>query len=271
MSGEPKCPLCGAAGSALLAEIRSRPARETDFGVPAGKYLRRLFRCGACGVYHNAQDMVGPEVYEREYNKATYNRDLTASYRRIRALPEEKSDNKQRVKRVAAFLEKRKKPAETSVLDVGSGLCVFLGELKERGFQCYCVDPDPLSAKHALSVGVDGAHAGTLEDYAPGRTFDLLTFNKVLEHVADSAAMLRRAAALGGTVYVEVPDGEAAYRAGGAVDREEFFIEHYTAFSPASFEKLAEKAGFKVLEAGRLHEPSDKYTIYGFLKATPSP
>jgi hypothetical protein len=72
----------------------------------------------------------------------------------------------------------------------------------------------------------------------------------------------------GGTVYVELPDGEAAARDPDGPDREEFFIEHLWAFSPRSLELLAERAGFAADRVERIREPSDKYTLFGFL--TPS-
>ena len=72
----------------------------------------------------------------------------------------------------------------------------------------------------------------------------------------------------GGTVYVELPDGEVAARFGP--DREEFYIEHIHVFSMASLCLLAMRAGFDVRVATRLHEPSDKYTLVAFLGACPT-
>jgi hypothetical protein len=46
----------------------------------------------------------------------------------------------------------------------------------------------------------------------------------------------------GGLVYVELPDGDAAYTEGP--DREEFFIEHLHVFSPLSARVLARRGGF---------------------------
>jgi hypothetical protein len=96
--------------------------------------------------------------------------------------------------------------------------------------------------------------------------YDVVTFNKVLEHVLDPVAMLARAADFlipGGFVYVELPDGEAAEKDGK--EREEFFIEHYHVFSVASIAILSQRAGFTVNEIERLREPSGKYTLRAFL------
>jgi len=96
--------------------------------------------------------------------------------------------------------------------------------------------------------------------------FDLVTFNKVLEHVKDPVAMLAKAAGnvrAGGAVYVELPDGEAAAAHGPG--REEFFIEHHHVFSAASVAILAERAGFRLVAFERLQEPSTKFTLRSFL------
>jgi 2-polyprenyl-3-methyl-5-hydroxy-6-metoxy-1,4-benzoquinol methylase len=214
--------------------------------------------------------MLDSSIYRRAYNEATYRLDLQDKYASIRALPEDRSDNKQRVRRVIAFSKRMgQRPQKASVLDIGSGLCVFLGEMKDVGYSCFCLDPDPFAVDHALkTVCVDGAYAGTLDDYKPDRAFDIITLNKVLEHVPDPARMLKQAAELlapNGFIYIELPDGEAALKEGAAFDREEFYIEHFTIFTWDSFRRLTEMAGVKVVEMESIHEPSDKFTLYGFL------
>jgi 2-polyprenyl-3-methyl-5-hydroxy-6-metoxy-1,4-benzoquinol methylase len=97
--------------------------------------------------------------------------------------------------------------------------------------------------------------------------FDLVTLNKVLEHVVDPVAMLARAGdhvAPGGAVYVELPDGEVATPLGPG--REEFGLEHYHAFSMTSMCLMASRAGLVVRNAARLREPSTKVTLYAFLE-----
>ena len=100
--------------------------------------------------------------------------------------------------------------------------------------------------------------------------FDLVTFNKVLEHVDDPVAMLASVARLltpNGLVYVELPDGEAAEAEGK--EREEFLLGHKHVFSLASYALLIAKAGFELLTCERLREPSTKFTLRGFAhKAT---
>lgn len=263
------CFLCGSSAWHCLAELNQRPERETDFGIPVGHYHRRIVRCGECGVCVSRQQMLAADMYAQQYNEATYKNQLVQQFDRIVALPEGKSDNKQRVARVVAFLRGRELAGDVPrVLDVGSGLCVFLAELKQHGMYCECVDPDPLSAEHARRhAGVDKAVAGSFDAYRPDQVFDVIAFNKVLEHVADPVGMLRHAReclADGGVVYVELPDAEGALANGTAEEREEFFIEHHAVYSPDSLKRLAAAADYSVVAVEQLHEPSDKYTIAAF-------
>jgi len=118
------------------------------------------------------------------------------------------------------------------------------------------------------TVGVD-AVGSDFGSYRSPRTFDVVTFNKVLEHVEDPVAMLAHAVdaiASGGFVYLEVPDGESAVGAGSG--REEFFIDHHHIFSAASLALMIVRAGFTLRLLERLLEPSSKYTLRAF--AVPS-
>ena len=65
-----------------------------------------------------------------------------------------------------------------------------------------------------------------------------------------------------GLVYIELPDGTAALK--DSIFREEFFIEHYHAFSMSSISLLIEKSGLVPLDINRVREPSGKYTLRAF-------
>ncbi|MEJ7786234.1 MAG: class I SAM-dependent methyltransferase [Solirubrobacteraceae bacterium] len=257
------CPACDAGGLEEAFAYRAQPDGETVFDLGEQTYRRRYLRCPRCGHYLSDHELDLAALYEGEYMDATYAGDrLRSTYERIMALPPERSDNAARVHRICSRL----RPG--SVLDVGSGLGVFPARMKEAGWRATALDPDARAIAHARDhIGVDAVQADFM---APGELsrYDLVTLNKVLEHVEDPVAMLRRAhAALaeGGTVYIELPDGECA--AADGAGREEFFIEHLHVFSMASMCLLAARAGFVVRAAERLREPSDKYTLYAFLEA----
>jgi 2-polyprenyl-3-methyl-5-hydroxy-6-metoxy-1,4-benzoquinol methylase len=229
-----------------------------------------LVRCTECGHFRSIHDMDMSQLYSGAYVSSTYGEDgLKRAFDRIIGLDPRKSDNVGRVARVLAFAATHLQISERkpSILDVGSGLCVFLHRLKAiADWNCTALDPDPRAVQHARTVaGVNGLCADFNRDPHLG-TYDVISFNKVLEHVLDPVAMLARSVeyvAPGGFVYVELPDGEAA--AEESLVREEFFVDHHHVFSPMSLRLLAERAGFEVLELERLREPSSKYTLRAFL------
>lgn len=258
------CPLCdGRLQTAFRYE--QPPEGETPFPLAEGqRYEREYLRCTTCGHFVAVHDLDLAGLYEGEYMDSTYAGDrLRETFERIMALPPERSDNLRRVERIQSFWD----TAPGSVLDVGSGLGVFGARMKEAGWSCTALDPDPRSVRHAAEVvGVNAVQAdfNTADDL--GR-FDLVTFNKVLEHIDDPVAMLARARAFqayGGIVYVEVPDGEGAATDGP--EREEFFVEHVHVFSAASLALLCARAGFSLEALKRIREPSTKYTLAAFMR-----
>ncbi len=254
------CP-CGGDRFTSVHTYFAPPAGEVRFASTASDYRRELYRCSLCGHYISVFNL-GASFYAGEYVDATYGDKMRATFDKIMALPPGKSDNAGRVARINDFAG----PANgRTVLDVGSGLCVFLARMKQHGWTCTALDPDARAATHAREVaGVEGLQ-GSLP--LTGRTFDVITFNKVLEHVEDPVALLAMAkpiVAPTGFIYVELPDGEAAAREDG-FGREEFFVEHFHVFSIASLACLAERAGFEVRTIERLREPSTKFTLRAFL------
>lgn len=262
------CPVTGAATWRLIKSYDAPPAGETDFGITA--YRRDLLQDPITGHVVNRHDIDLSGLYAGDYWDRTYGGGRMARvFDRIMALPPDQSDNRGRV----AFLQAQcaGSGGGRTLLDIGSGLAVFPAAMRMAGWQVTALDPDPRSARHAQQkAGVEGLVADFMTDTLD-RRFDLVTLNKVLEHVPDPVAMLRRTRdvlAPGGTVYVELPDGEAALAREGP-DREEFFIEHFCAFSASSYALLVRRAGFSLRLLQRVVEPSGKYTLRGVMVAEP--
>ena len=154
-----------------------------------------------------------------------------------------------------------------TILDIGSGLGVFPYAIKKVGWNCTALDPDVRSVRHAREiVGVEAIHGDFMEVQDIGQ-FDIITFNKVLEHIVDPIAMLTKSSRhllSTGFVYIEVPDGESAVVDGS--EREEFFIDHFHIFSLTSLSLLSTYANFSVQTIERIREPSGKYTLRAFLQ-----
>lgn len=264
-----QCPVTGARDWVLIRRYDRPPVGETDFGITP--YRRDLLQSPSTGHVVNHHHFDLGTLYRGDYWDRTYGEGRMArTFARIMALPPESSDNRQRVVYLVAAT--RDLPGERSLLDVGSGLAVFPAAMREQGWRAVALDPDPRSARHAEEMaGVEGLVADFMTDRLD-RRFTLVTFNKVLEHVSDPIAMLRRARdvlAPGGLVYVELPDGEGALVAIGP-DREEFFVEHYCAFSMVSFAMLARRAGFRLNRLERIVEPSGKFTLRGVMVPDPA-
>jgi SAM-dependent methyltransferase len=261
-----QCRLCGSDCRTLITVFDQRPEGETDFGI--ADYHRELWRCDICGHFENRHTFDFSSLYSGAYSKATYGERLRTNFEMIMALPPERSDNRQRAAYIDEFWNALGRGDRRELVDVGSGLAVFAAAMKEKGWRCLAVDPDPEAVRQARDMAGAEALIGDFLALSPPRPFALVTFNKVLEHVPDMRAMLEHAKRWltdDGLIYVELPDGEAAITDPLGPAREEFFVEHFCAFSAASYTLLAQQAGLRVHRLDRVREPSAKYTLRGFL------
>lgn len=262
------CPLCQSSGFRVVFEYTEPPEGEIRFRFSAGsEYSRRIIACETCAHFLSVHEMDMSGMYSEEYVSSTYGQSdgIRKTFEKILGLPPEQSDNTGRVSRIVSFAAQffgaARKP---TLMDVGSGLCVFPYRMKQAGWDCTALDPDIRNAEHAQKVAGVTAVCADFMQYHSG-SYDVITFNKVLEHVADPIAMLRKSARHlnpGGFVYIELPDGEAAASEGPG--REEFFIDHHHIFSASSFSLLVQRAGLRLMVLERIREPSTKFTLRGF-------
>lgn len=267
------CPFCHSKQTECLLVIDQRPPLETNFNIPADQYKRSYHLCHDCEIYFAHHDYDFEELYRGNYNNSTYSNQLASTYEKIMSLPEGNSDNVLRCERIDQKLKSLGfTPTETQILDIGSGLSVFLGKMKTYGYSGYAIDPDQDSVNHAVDyIKIEGGFCGDIHDFNPNKKFPVLCMNKVLEHVKDPLELLNTSLThldLNGVCYLELPDGPRAHKNGGIFEREEFYIEHYYCFSEKSFNKLMQDAGLKDIEIHAIFEPSGKYTLYGFGRKT---
>lgn len=265
-----KCPLCETVNCEFIYTITEISEKEKRLGINSDGYLRSICLCRKCDVFFNWHNYDMSCIYEGTYHEIAHGK-IVDRYLTIRRMPEAQSINKQRVRRIVEFVQKQGfEFSRTSILDVGSGLCVFSGELKDLGFRCYCIDPDPCAVKHAeANVKVDGAFCGTMMEFSSELKYDIICFNKVLEHIKNPAGALSKAKDFlnqDGFVYIELPDAYGALGAGTMAERPEFFAEHYTVFTEKSLKWIVEATGFQCIDYRKIHEPGDKFTLYAFLK-----
>lgn len=272
LCGVEKACICGSLFFDNIFTYDAPPAGEVRFAFSAGTdYHRKVIRCCYCGHFLSKHNMNEKNLYNGGYVDANYKNPegMETAFQRIINLPTDCSDNTGRVAKVISFAERhfagyhQEKP---DILDVGSGLGVFLYLVKKAGWDCTALDPDERAACHSRErIGIK-AIQGDFFAVALEQSFDVISLNKVLEHVEKPVAMLEKAGHHlneKGFIYVEVPDGEAAML--GGPEREEFYIDHPHIFSAASLAVLAHRAGLKLLEMQRLQEPSSKFTLRGFI------
>lgn len=253
-----------------LFRYTSPPIGETPFPF-SGSYIRYFDECQVCGHMYGRHEADMSLLYDQTYVDATYggSEGMRHRFEKIMALPHHQSDNRARVSRVLEFSAQRKSSQlRTRLLDVGAGIGVFPAAMQEAGWSAIALEPDPRTVIHLREVVKVEALCDDVRNLSAencGR-FDLITFNKVLEHVGDPVKLLiaaRELMAVDGFIYIEVPDVAAAQI---SFEREEFFIEHLHVFSPASLANMAELAGLQVQKIERIVEPSSKCTLVGFLQ-----
>jgi SAM-dependent methyltransferase len=267
-----RCPISGMTDARRVFVYDAPPAVEVGFRRPDGEpYHREVWQFAGSNHFVSTHAMTVATDYTGAYVDATYGdrAGMESAFQRIITLAPERSDNVGRMRRVQAFAaEHFGRDRGIRLLDIGAGLGVFPHAVRQAGWDCTAIDPDPRAVEHLRkTVGVAAVCGDFLQARDIGR-FDVITLNKVLEHVVNPILMLRRTVrflAPGGFVYFEVPDGELAAREGP--EREEFSIEHLHVFSFASVVMLASGAGLVPQVVERLREPSAKFTLRAFLTA----
>jgi SAM-dependent methyltransferase len=267
LAGHAPCPMCDGTEFVVAFNYDRLMPLEVAFEfAKSDSYWREIHRCVSCGHFVESLALDQTSLYASDYVTSTYGDadGLKRSFEKVMSLPPEQSDNAGRVNCVLShFGASAHRPWE--LLDVGSGLCVFAARMREAGWNCTVLDLDPRLVEHAKRVAKVTAHLGDIANVDGLGFYDLITFNKVLEHVVDPVAMLQASARVlsqAGLVYIEVPDGEAAALEGR--EREEFLLGHRHVFSCRSLKHLIERAGFRAHGIKWLREPSGKYTLRTF-------
>lgn len=266
----PPCAYCGHPDQRPIATFTQACPGENLFGIAPDSYHRTLLRCPQCGHFHNDHAHVEAlrETYLNDYRRKAYGDALKERFEKIMALPPAQSNNHARIESLHEWLHSEGLTQAGRLLDIGSGTAVFGAGMQRRGWHVCVIDVDATSTAHAREhAGLD-SRTGYFLDITPAafgqEAFDLLTFNKVLEHVppATAIAMLHHAATFlkpEGWLYLELPDGEAAILHGP--ERSEFHLEHFGAFSAASTSLLLHHGGYTTQRLQRLLEPSGKLTL----------
>lgn len=158
--------------------------------------------------------------------------------------------------------------AGARLLDVGSAHGWFLEEAAARGADATGIEPDEEVAAKPLSRGLAVRSGYFPEVVADSESFDIVTFNDVLEHIPDVRATLQACARVvrpGGILSVNIPSADGlgyhvastAARLGVRGPFERFWqyglpSPHCHYFTRASLAKLMTECGFVVEEISAL-------------------
>ena len=261
---EKLCRFCRS-NKVLIKQFNRPPKGETNFGF--SPYNRSLWQCTGCRHITNQHNFnIDTAFYKETYQRSTYREKARSRFTDLMALPKEQSDNRQRANFIDNFWNDTQPNKEKSCLDVGSGLGVFPAVLKELNWDCVAIEPDPEACEIIREkIGIEVLSGELVECQKIGE-FNLICFNKVLEHTQNPKEMLLQSTShlkSGGLLYIELPDGETALKESGP-DREEFFVEHFDAYSRKSLELLMNSVRFKILTIDQVYEPSGKFTLRAF-------
>lgn len=265
-----QCP-CGAEYLKEVYQYSSPPKMESNFNLRGSEYKRSFDQCKICHHIFGRHDIDLSELYSEEYVTATYGdcAGMLKRFKHVSSLPKSSSDNFFRVDAIHAFLKVMQNNNLSNgrrLLDIGAGIGVFPYAMKALGWEVLGVEPDKRTARHLrenLGINCISEDFFNVSSSVVGK-FNLISLNKVLEHLENPALMLNHARDFlesNGLVYIEVPDIEASLE---GFFREEFFIEHHHVFSETSLCSLIRRAELNLLRIDRLREPSGKYTLRAF-------
>lgn len=269
------CNICEQRLGKILLEINQLDRFEKHVGVSESGYQRYWKECEFCGTASNILPLDSISKLENIHD-AYYEIDFAGSsisekFKKIMSLPEGTSDNSGRVNRIVAYARASLDHKRIKILDIGAGTGVFLTKLLEKTgntWDCTALEPDPKAAVHLKEINLFEVVEKEFQPQLFSDAFDVITLNKVLEHIEypvkflkDAVAHLRKDS---GFIYVEVPDlrtineRESTDNILGPL--------HYHLYSPTSLSYAMDKAGIMPLLVERIEEASGKLTVYAFGK-----
>lgn len=269
-----RCALCAGEDAREILRIDQPDRFEQSIGVGPHGYTRCWVECQQCGGATNVlpeESALRLSALRAAYYEVDFmGSDIGEKYLRVMSMPAGQSDNAGRVARVTDFVRRWSgAPARSRVMDIGAGTGVFLSRLVDQtagAWQCLGVEPDPRAAAHLRQLEkfavVEAMYLGQPEL----RGFNLVTLNKVLEHIEQPLPFLLQVVQSlvpdDGLLYVEVPD-KLTTRLRSPQDNILGAL-HCHLYDPTSLGYLLRRAGLELLCVNRVAEPSGKLSVYAF-------
>ena len=244
----------------VLAKIfTSKPDGEIKFPL-SGKYRRKYYKCEICDHHISDHNYDLNSLYKGDYISSTYgNYDgLKLRFKKIFNLKSKLSDNYHRCLRIKKFFENARKPIK--MLDIGAGLGVFPKKLKNNKFKnIYLIETDDININF-LKNFLKFKNTFKYKKFIKNHKFDLITLNKVLEHIPDPISFLKKYLKnlkKGGFVYISTKHDA---RLKLVIVREFYRTPSY--FSDISLITMMNKLDLKSSKIKKNSKPSTKYTCF---------
>jgi len=250
----------------LFYNYNSRPPFEPDYKIK--NYKRKILRCKVCGHFTASHKIKVHEFYKKNYSIISHGDDMRKKFDKLLSL-KSKSDNHYRIKRILSKF-KNLKAKEIRLLDVGSGLGIFLYQLKKKvNWNLIGIEPDINFVKFSKKINIKVLHSNLKSNTFKKNSFNIITMNKIIEHVKNPVKLLKISKKLlneNGHAYIEVPDGHAASKHKDKKFRQEFNVDHLHVFTKKSLKDCIGLAGLKLITCNNIKEKSGKLTLFAFAK-----
>ncbi len=273
-----KCKICNhELISEPVLEIKNPDRFEAFIGADETSFKRTWHKCSSCSVFqavhYEGMDEKLAQISDKYYSIDFGDLASGDRFNRILKIPNQRSDNYYRVKRVANFyrnwIQQFKKSSTPSILDIGGGLGVFLYKYLKVNpdFTGVMIEPDRQSTvhiDHSFPFEFHNQLFSGQKEYQ--RSFDIVTLNKVVEHIEKPHKLLSDVQKVlndkHGLLYIEIPDEMNVYYKPSS-DNSLGSLHHHL-YNHLSLNYLLDSTGYTVLRIERIFEASGKISMYAF-------
>ena len=224
-----------------------------------GKF--RFLKCGKCSLVFQSPRAPFKEAVQYYPSEAYWGRDVTRNKKR--------SDYKLEREKAYSYLYRGifARKIRGSVLDIGSGLGLFLSKFKEKGWKVLGTDISPDVAKFSKKLfGVKVLIGDVVNIKLKNASFDVITFNGVFEHIYNPTKTLRKVRKLlkaDGLLVLAIPNIESlGHSIHGSKWHQLQPGRHLYHFSPRTITALLEKEGFTVVRLTHDYKEHNYYSLY---------